>query len=526
MKKLFAALLASVLLLYSMGAAAEYISANSHGTENLPEAVQAYIDGSRWKGWEVTGWVNPNGLKTKGACAFAVVKNGKQNVLLAFGWGDKGWSYKWYNPAALPQVDEIVDLVDSNTNLQISEGFDVGFLSSYTVNNESSEKQCIWVLKEDGTWNLHRLNSISPFMFFDTSKDNAMRLYDVGWVDGPETDVWVYGVYQKNLRYFNLANFPMSVEQARKDLSNPPQIPSGTLTARKIQFTGGKKYKVYQGPGEEYGQAGKGKAVVSTNDWIQVFGRENDWIMIQYDISSDHMRIGWIKAEALPKNADVPELYFAPIYAAPVSDVSLTDDPLFSQTSVMTIPKGTQIYWLARMGDWAYVELPGSQPVRGFLKLDHMLDYGVYMSNGASAEEELHVFRMSLPFDPNSWSVEERAAEGDKILELMVKYPGFNENRGYTVYGLPKDGEVSYDRALAFAKEALQAKYGSDGAWHINDYPVTRAAFTRIPYWGDKMPAPNWMFIFGDEVFYQIYITADPSGPSLIVIHDMDNANG
>ena len=85
--------------------------------------------------------------------------------------------------------------------------------------------------------------------------------------------------------------------------------------ARKIRFTSGQKFKVYQGPGEEYGQAGNGKAAVSTNDWIQVFGEENGWILIQYDINKDHMRIGWIKSSALPKKATVSRLTYAPLNA-------------------------------------------------------------------------------------------------------------------------------------------------------------------------------------------------------------------
>lgn len=194
-----------------------------------------------------------------------------------------------------------------------------------------------------------------------------MRLYNVGWVEGQETDVWVYGTYQTNLRYFSFSAFPRTVKEACEKLSNPPSIPSGTLTAQKVSFSGGKKYEVYQGPGEEYGRAGNGKASVSTNDWIQVFGRENGWIMIQYDISSDHMRIGWIPEAALSSSAKVSDLQYTPVTVRTIEQVNLTDDPLASQASVAVLPADSTVTWLASMGEWAYVECTGSQLLRGFV---------------------------------------------------------------------------------------------------------------------------------------------------------------
>ena len=80
-----------------------------------------------------------------------------------------------------------------------------------------------------------------PLMFYDTSVENALRLYNVGWVENQETDVWVYGTYQTNLRYFSFSAFPRTIKEAREKLSNPPTIPSGTLSAQKVSFSGSKK---------------------------------------------------------------------------------------------------------------------------------------------------------------------------------------------------------------------------------------------------------------------------------------------
>ena len=337
----------------------------TQSVENIPQGVTDYLDGSRWSGWEITGWVNPDGNLSSSACAFAVVKRGRENVLVAFGWKDGKWIYKWYNPTALPQVSAPILLCD---DWQINDGFSGHRFSSYYIfNNETMEARCKWVQQKDSSWRLVHMACYDPLMFYDTSVENALRLYNVGWVEGQETDVWVYGTYQTNLRYFSFSAFPRTVKEAREKLSNPPTIPSGTLSAQKVSFSGGKKYEVYQGPGEEYGRAGNGKASVSTNDWIQVFGRENGWIMIQYDISSDHMRIGWIPEAALPSSAKVLDLQYTPVTVRTIEQVNLTDDPLASQSSVAVLPADSTVTWLASMGEWAYVECTGARLLRGFV---------------------------------------------------------------------------------------------------------------------------------------------------------------
>lgn len=158
---------------------------------------------------------------------------------------------------------------------------------------------------------------------------------------------------------------------SREKLSFAPELPMRSdLTAEKVRFTGGRKYAVYTGPGKGYVRSGNGKGAVSTNDWIQVFGEENGWIMIQYDISSDHYRIGWIEAAALPKNAYVKRLDFEPEQAQVCAATDLTDDPLNSRTALKRLDGGTEAAWLATMGEWAYVEVTDGARMRGFVPLD------------------------------------------------------------------------------------------------------------------------------------------------------------
>ena len=74
------------------------------------------------------------------------------------------------------------------------------------------------------------------------------------------------------------------------DTSNVPEIPEGTLSAEVISFTGNQTYAVFSAPTKKSIRGAKGRARVSTNGWIQVFGAEDDWILVQYDISDKQNR--------------------------------------------------------------------------------------------------------------------------------------------------------------------------------------------------------------------------------------------
>ena len=65
------------------------------------------------------------------------------------------------------------------------------------------------------------------------------------------------------------------------DTSNAPELPGGTLTASLVSFTSNHTYPVYAAPDSKSLRGAKGRARVSTNGWIQVFGSEGDWILVQ-----------------------------------------------------------------------------------------------------------------------------------------------------------------------------------------------------------------------------------------------------
>lgn len=347
------------------------------GAENTPQEIRDYLDGSRWSEWEITGWVHAGSYsnmgKDAGPSAFVAVKQGKANDLLAFYFEDGHYSYAWHNAAALPQVEAPIEL-----GMVGDAGGKPRFQSYYVVGDEIMESCCLWVQEEQGAWNLYAMAVYfdPALMFIDTSRAGMIHMDNIGWTDH-DVEANVYGEYQRNLRYFSYAAFPRTIEDAREKLSNPPEIPTSyftDLSAEKVKFTGGKKYAVYTGPGEDYARSGNGKGSVSTNDWIQVFGQEEDWIMIQYDISSERYRIGYIKAAALPKKASVKELDWGnacDAYMTTSADV--TDDPLGSQTVIAHLDSDDRLVWLGTMGEWAYVEFgQDGEKMRGFVETEQI----------------------------------------------------------------------------------------------------------------------------------------------------------
>ena len=423
----------------------------AYGAENTPQEIRAYLAESSWSGWEITGWVRPgthnNKGKDLGPSAFVAVKQGMRNDLLAFYFKDGHYSFAWNNPAALPQVEEPIIL-----GMFGDAGGIPRFQSHYVVNNETAEAYCKWVQDEDGTWNLHGMNIYydPTVMFIDTSRSGVIHMENIGWTS-EDKEANIYGEYQRNLRHFSYAAFPRTIDDAREKLSMPPEIPTGytsDLTAEKIKFTGGKKYPVYTGPGEDYVRSGNGKGSVSTNDWIQVFGEENDWIMIQYDISSDRFRIGWIDAKALPKNANVSELCYEPVYACLTSNAKLTDDPLNSKTQISILEEGTTVLWLATMGEWAYIEIDGNLPIRGFVKAES-LETQVFDATEAAKNLLTEVY--GYEWEEAEYGFDYQTIhQGSNI--LLIYSPKAHPEWAYTLMMNKATGET-FERTTPFATE-------------------------------------------------------------------------
>lgn len=157
------------------------------------------------------------------------------------------------------------------------------------------------------------------------------------------------------------------------------------------------------------------------------------------------------------------------------------------------------------------------------------LEYDHLASPEQTPEEILMVFKRQFPDESFDQTYQEKAMIGDKILELMELYPGFNADKSYTICGLPKENEVSYEEALAFAKEVLARDYGGDGGWSEEAYPLWYAEFVLSSPAVPEEVIPVWNFVLRNpetREFFQIYVHAGPSGPELVKVYVSWNSNG
>ena len=347
MKKFWCMLLALCCLLGTTALAETVVS--------LPQGADAALKGLLADGYEVAQcrW-NPGEAR-----ADMILTRKGRNRLVILQQQDGVWQPVLNSVGALRQGNQLPDIEQNgDTSFHLIYDNPDGTQDSYTYYTTDGR---IWLLSR------YRLGQGGASFRIFLTENGVMRCSVTQ--DGHEgTRHNVYGVYQRDARYLNITALPETLEEARQKLTEPPEIPEGSLSARRVKFTSGKKFAVYSGPGQDYLRASGGKAAVSTNDWIQVFGTEDDWALIQYDVSADQMRIGYIPASGLPAGAQVDELALHPVTAYTTRRTTLTDDPLNSQSALLTLPEGAWVTWLATMGEWAYVESTTGDMVRGFVQ--------------------------------------------------------------------------------------------------------------------------------------------------------------
>lgn len=323
--------------------------------EGIPSDVDAYFSKDTFKDWTMTSVVSLADY------CFVMMKNGKNNVLYGFKLSGQKYKYWMRTDSSVPQgagiatVENFGGVINPDNNLMYND-------NSIAIIYEDNRIQSVFSFL-DNIWMLRHYHNMETGANICITA-NGLSYYNKDHQYTGRAD----GTYQRDLRYAAVNSIPQTLKQARQKLTTAPAIPgSDKLTAKDIKFTGGQSYSVYTGPGTDYLRGANGKAKVSTNDWIQVFGREDGYILIQYAISADHYRFGWIEEGALPKKATVAELDFNVTAALTTRNCSVTDDPLYSRTELAKLSAGTEVTWLATMGTWAYIEVYAAQPVRGFV---------------------------------------------------------------------------------------------------------------------------------------------------------------
>lgn len=345
---------------------------------DVPEDVNAFFSQDQFSGTTISAFAIADS-KEEQDYAFAVGSKNGQNTLYGFEKNGESYSYWLVGRTALPKGNGTFTLWTEEEWVYYSaaEGhsrYVKGPVLCLDFQDEKQETQTKCIYGNEGSSSHWRLKYVSrtsgneniPAFSVLTYEDHLHYLSSNGRSLGK-----VQGVVQTNLRYLNLSGIPATPEEAEKKFSTAPAIPwESELVGQEIAFPGGQKLPVYSGPGAHYVRAANGKATASTNDWIQVFGIEKDYVLIQYALSSEQMRFGYIAASALPKEHSVHQLVLDYAPAHIISECSLTDDPLKSQKAVATLSPGDQVIWLAFMGNFAYIETVSDPPQRGFVNSD------------------------------------------------------------------------------------------------------------------------------------------------------------
>lgn len=347
-----------------------------------PQEVLEHIAG-RWPSYALEDYCEIVNTP-KGNYGFALLRSSRERLLVGYHEESGSMKYWFRNAGAVPQGGESGWLSAPPKGNTLYTKENEAYLSdglSFTVFVSDEEKPNRYVAYhwEDGGFMLTGYRDWDAFYGEVSVADG--RLHYANWLEGLDAGS-VYGDVQRDLRYVSFNALPKTPAEARQKLSSAPDLPGRNgFQPREVKFTGGRQYPVYTGPGELYARSGNGKGSVSTNDWIQVFGEYDGWILIQYDISSDHFRIGWIEASALPKGESVARIGFLEEpdgrYPQDVTEAcALTDDPFMSRMPIASLPKGTPVMELVHgYKGWSYiaVEIDG-QRMCGFVpteKISH-----------------------------------------------------------------------------------------------------------------------------------------------------------
>lgn len=323
-------------------------------------------------GFTVTSWTQIAGTNW----CFVALKKGDQNLLAGYTKDGGKWTQQFVNKHAFPQGEMRMFINDTSGSEKWSENGvyleqadqHLRGKALYTgwTNGEYHENQCIFELDNQGVWQLsfyaHAGQSgmmevtADTLYFLEESKDNAKIRVRV----------------RRDLRSFNLALLPKTPGQARQPDALPPLIPPGFLEAREMGLGAGGVFPVYSAPDKASLRGVGGKAAVSSKGWVQVFGREGAFILVQYAIARGHFRVGYVDAAALSEYWDAPEpLDFTRVQAFALRDTKLTDDPLGQGETLLSLKAGQEVTLLSKMGGFAYLETKqGKKAARGFAPLD------------------------------------------------------------------------------------------------------------------------------------------------------------
>ena len=262
------------------------------------------------------------------------------------------------------------------------------------------------------------------------------------------------------------------------------------LTGYVGQFPKGKTYEVYRGPGQNYGRSANGKASVSTNDTIMVYGVRGGWMLISYSISGGHTRYGWISTAGLPASMFeyCPELIFPGddgteyVYATVRQNARMVDMLESDQDFIYPLQPGDSVHCLAEMNGWVLVEtFDYDEPYWGFVRWDDLDTRHGY------------AFTMKTIEPSSAWSEEEIRAAMQAVADA---YTG--RAAGHTLISLRySDGDNSAENWPTDVPDGIEwmKLYGTARSISYYDFEIAGSDGTAedLAFYAWREPDGEWV---------------------------------
>ena len=293
----------------------------------------------------------------------AVIQNRYHAVLIAAFREDGRWQAETISTTAVFQPGQIPEGFPAAPTITHDED---GFILSY-----GEKERYIFRRDEDGLLYLRRAE-----FYQDPLYSNSLMQQPEGmlfWQSGPgEIFVAVgdamWDTASITLEEFNIAQTPRSMAEIRNMNSVHWPLYGYELTALStLSGADSLTLPVYAAPDDASYRAGSGKAAVSLKGDVTVYGVENGWTLISYEVSPRTSRFGYIEGDY----ADGQALNLTRLDLVAAADTFLTDDPFVSQYAQVRIEKGAALTGLAQCGEYyAYCEFTmDNQVYRGFVPL-------------------------------------------------------------------------------------------------------------------------------------------------------------
>ena len=372
MKKMLLIILALFMLVVGGSALAD----ERRVSNPVPDEIAKLFDVPAWEGYEIPRTTTDDRMLAwrydeEMDAGIVIQSNGSLHVVCIVERDSKGNLRITARNYTMVTGDRIptIEVGEGSTSHELSLGWGVPMFELYGCSGcyiAIGEFNSVWRVKTVLDYrtdtvilvNNEKIGYILPEMVGDGI------FYDINEVK------YAYGTYDNRFAAFNIHDFPRDLEEARAKLTNPPSTPSDFYSPVTVSLRASEKYDVFAAPGRSSYRAANGKAVMSTNDWVQIFGEENGWLLVQYDISRDHMRFGYIDSSALPRGTTVQRLNWYDLPLQTIKhNVSVTDDPLVSGSVIHSLTAGDEVKVLSSFGNWYYIETVTGygKTLRGFV---------------------------------------------------------------------------------------------------------------------------------------------------------------